>query len=65
MLKADEREKLERAFAEGEASQRLEGIDPGEPYWTVKARILAGEISFEQGIAEIAAHHRPRASAVA
>lgn len=65
MLKADEREKLERGFAEGEASQRLEGIEPGEPYWTVKARILAGEISLEQGMAEIAAHHRPRASAVA
>jgi hypothetical protein len=65
MLKADEREKLERGFAEGEASQRLEGIEPGEPYWAVKARILAGEISLEQGMAEIAAHHRPRASAVA
>ena len=65
MLSADEKEKLERGFAEGEASQRLEGIEPGEPYWTVKARILAGEITFEQGLAEIAAHHRPRASAVA
>ena len=53
MLSADEKERLERGFAEG------------EPYWTVKARILAGEITFEQGLAEIAAHHRPRASAVA
>ena len=65
MLQPDEREKLERGFAEGEASQRLEGIEPGEPYLTIKARILVGEITFEQGIAEIAAHHRPRASAVA
>jgi hypothetical protein len=65
MLSADEKTKLERGFTEGEASQRLEGIEPGEPYLTVKARILAGEITFEQGIAEIAAHHRPRASAVA
>jgi hypothetical protein len=65
MLSADEKEKLERGFAEAEASQRLEGIEPGEPYWSVKARILAGEITFEQGIKEIAAHHRPRTSAVA
>jgi hypothetical protein len=56
---------LERGFAEGEASQRLEGFELGEPYWTVKARILAGEITFEQGLKEIAAYHRPRASAVA
>jgi len=65
MLSADERKKLERGFAEGEASQRLEGIELGEPYWTVKARVLAGEITLEQGVAEIAAHLRPRASAVA
>jgi hypothetical protein len=65
MLPAEEKEKLERGFADGEASQRLEGIEPGEPYWTVKARILAGEITFEQGLEEIAAHHRPRVSAVA
>ena len=65
MLSAEEREKLEYGFAEGEASQRLEGIEPGEPYWSVKARILAGEISIEQGQEEIAAYHRPKVSAVA
>lgn len=65
MPSADEKEKLERGFAEGEASQRLEGIEPSEPYLNVKARILAGEISFEQGFEEIAAYHRPKASAVA
>ncbi len=65
MLSADEKEKLERGFAEGEASQRLEGLELGEPYWAVKARILAGEITFDQGLEEIAAHHRPKASAVA
>jgi hypothetical protein len=65
MLSADEKRKLERGFAEGEASQRLEGIELSEPYWTVKACILAGEITFEQGLEEIAAHHRPRESAVA
>lgn len=65
MLSADERDRLVRGFTEGEASQRLEGIEPGEPYLTVKTRILAGEITFEQGTEEIAAHHRPRSSAVA
>jgi len=65
MLKPDEKEKLERGFAEGEASQRLEGLELSEPYWTVKARILAGEITFDQGLDEMAAHHRPRVSAVA
>jgi hypothetical protein len=65
MLPADEREKLERGFAEGEASQRLEGLDLSEPYLTVKTRILAGEITFEQGLDEIAAHHRQTAPAVA
>jgi hypothetical protein len=65
MLQPEEREKLEYGFAEGEASQRLEGIEPGEPYWSVKARILAGEITIDQGLKEIATHHRPRTSAVA
>jgi hypothetical protein len=65
MLQHDEKEKLERGFAEGESSQRLEGLELGEPYWTIKARILAGEITFDQGLEEIAAYHRPRASAVA
>ena len=65
MLSAEEKEKLERGFAEGEASQRLEGLELGEPYWSVKARVLAGEISVDQGLEEIAAHHRPRVSAVA
>jgi hypothetical protein len=65
VLQPDEKEKLERGFAEGEASQRLEGLELGEPYWTVKARILAGEITFDQGLEEIAAYHRPRVSAVA
>ena len=64
MLPADEKEKLERGFAEGEASQRLEGIEPGEPYLSVKARILSGEITFEQGLEEIAAYHQQAATAV-
>jgi hypothetical protein len=65
MLQPDEKEKLERGFAEGEASQRLEGLEIGEPYWSVKARILAGEITFDQGLEEIAAYHRAKVPAVA
>ncbi|MGD0095788.1 MAG: antitoxin VbhA family protein [Terracidiphilus sp.] len=65
MLQPEEKEKLERGFAEGEASQRLEGLELGEPYWSVKARVLAGEITLDQGLEEIAAHHRPTVSAVA
>jgi hypothetical protein len=65
MLQPDEKDNLERGFAEGEASQRLEGLELGEPYWSIKARVLAGEITFNQGLEEIAAHHRPRVSAVA
>jgi hypothetical protein len=60
MLQADEREKLERGFAEGEASLFLSGMKPSEFFLTVKARILSGEITFEQGEAEIFAHHRNR-----
>jgi hypothetical protein len=65
MLQPEEKEKLERGFTEGEASQRLEGLEMGEPYWTVKARILAGVITFDQGLEEIAAYHRAKISAVA
>jgi len=64
MLPADEREKLERGFAEGEASVRLSGLTPSASFFAVKARILAGEISFEQGLEEIAAYHRQTAPAV-
>ena len=65
MLQPDERERLGRGFAEGESSQLLEGLNLGDPYWIVKARILAGEITFDQGLEEIAAYLRPKASAVA
>ena len=65
MLQADEREKLERGFAEAEASLFLSGMKPSEFSLAVKARILAGEITFDQGLEEIAAYHRSRALAVA
>jgi hypothetical protein len=65
MLSADEKEKLERGFAEGEASVRLEGLTPTENFYAVKARVLAGEMTFEQAHEEILAYHRTKNSAVA
>jgi hypothetical protein len=65
MLQPDEKEKLERGFAEAEASLFLEGMRPTENFFNVKARILAGEITFEQGTEEILAYHQAVNSAVA
>ena len=65
MLSADEKKKLEHDFAEAEASVRLEGLTPTENFFAVKARILAGEVSFEQGKKEILAFHRAKSAAVA
>jgi hypothetical protein len=65
MQSADEKENLERDFAEAEASLRLEGLTPTENFYAVKGRILAGEISFEQGQEEILAYHRAKNAAVA
>lgn len=49
-------------FRKAEASLRLEGIDPsGTPlYESVKARILSGEITYDEGRAEVLAHHQKR-----
>ena len=65
MLPADERERLERDFAEAEASVRLEGFTPSESFFAIKARVLDGEITFEQGREDILAYHRTKNSAVA
>jgi hypothetical protein len=65
MLQPEEKEKLERGFAEAEASLRLEGLTPTDNFFAVKARILAGEITFEQGQQEILDYHRAQVSAVA
>lgn len=50
-------------FRKAEASLRLEGMDPsGTPlYESVKARIISGELSYDEGRAEILAHHQTRA----
>ena len=55
------------AFRQAEASLRLEGLDPAgdNHYEAVKARVIAGEISFAEGKAEIVAYHRHHARAIA
>ncbi|MGA3371901.1 MAG: antitoxin VbhA family protein [Terracidiphilus sp.] len=65
MLKPEEREKLEHGFAEAEASLFLSGLQVSDFGLTIKARILAGEITFEQGQDEILAYHRAKVPAVA
>jgi len=52
-----------RGFRKAEASLKLEGMDPsGTPrYEDIKKRIIAGEISYEQGKAEIFEYHSRRA----
>lgn len=51
-------------FRKAEASLRLEGMDPsGTPlYESVKARLLSGEITYDEGRAEILAHYSKRAN---
>ncbi|EBO8575931.1 hypothetical protein EP081_23775 [Salmonella enterica subsp. enterica serovar Derby] len=51
-------------FRKAEASLRLEGMAPsGTPlYESVKARILSGDITFDEGRAEIRAHYQKRSN---
>lgn len=50
---------LIEGFRKAEASLRLEGKDPsGTPlYESIKARIISGELTYEQGRAEILAYY--------
>lgn len=59
----DPRQRTE-GFRKAEASLRLEGMDPtGTPlYENIKKRIIAGDITYEQGRAEILAHYQKRAN---
>ncbi|EAM2626769.1 hypothetical protein EUY91_24510 [Salmonella enterica] len=52
------------AFRKAEASLRLEGLDPtGTPlYESVKARILSGEITYDDGRAEILRYYHKRSN---
>jgi hypothetical protein len=65
MLSADEKRKLERGFAEGEASLLLEGLTPTSFGLSLKRRVLAGEISIEQANAELRDHYTPAVSRIA
>jgi len=65
MLQPDEKEELEHGFAEAEASLFLEGLTPTPFGFSLKDRILAGEISFEQAEDELCAHYAPAVSRVA
>jgi len=65
MLSADERDRLERGFAEGEASLRLEGLEPTSFGASLKDRVLAGEISIEHAEAELRTHYTPAAAKIA
>jgi hypothetical protein len=65
MLSADEKAKLERGFAEGEASLLLEGFRPTPFGMSLKERVLSGEISLEQADAELRAQYIPAASKIA
>jgi antitoxin HigA-1 len=65
MISAEERKKLEHDFAEAEATVRLEGLTPSANFFAVKARVLPGEITFEQGREDILVFHRTKSSAVA
>lgn len=61
MLQPDEREKLKRGFAEGEASLSLEGLKPTSFGYSLKERVLAGEISVEQAEMELRDRYMPAA----
>lgn len=47
-------------FRKAEASLKLEGLDPsGTPlYESVKAPILSGEITYDEGRAAVLTHHQ-------
>jgi antitoxin HigA-1 len=56
----DERQTLKQAFESAEASLLIEGLTPSAHYASVKARVLSGEITYEQGRSEIlASYDRP------
>ena len=65
MLQPDEKEKLERGFAEADASLFLEGLKPTSFGMSLKDRVLAGEISIEQAGDELQAHYRPIVTRIA
>jgi hypothetical protein len=61
MLQPEEKEKLERGFAEGEASLFFEGLKPTPFGQSLKERVLSGQITLEQAEDELCAHYIPAA----
>lgn len=59
------REERAEAFRQAELNLRFEGLDPttDASYEDVKARVIAGELTFAEGKAEILAHHRQQSAA--
>ena len=59
MSKAPDSRLRTEGFRKAEASLRLEGIDPSGTllYESVKARIISGELTYEQGRSEILAYY--------
>ncbi|MCV5191375.1 antitoxin VbhA family protein, partial [Escherichia coli] len=53
----DPRQRTE-GFRKAEASLRLEGMDPAgtQLYENIKERVISGDITYEQGRADILAH---------
>lgn len=51
-------------FRKAEASLRLEGMDPAgtQLYENIKERVISGDITYEQGRADILAHYQKRAN---
>lgn len=65
MLHPEEKEKLERGFAEGEASLFLEGLKPTPFGLSLKERVLDGKITIEQAEEELCARYIPAVSRIA
>lgn len=65
MLTADEKAKLEHGFAEAEASLLLEGMRPSPFGFSLKQRLMSGEISVDQAESELRAHYSPAVSKIA
>jgi|GEM_PF-3835914 len=55
----------EQVFKDAEASLLLEGLTPSDFYHKVKARILAGEITTQEGKDTLIAHHKALNAGVA
>ena len=51
------REQREKAFADAEASLKLEGLTPSDLYYKLKEKILNGELTTDEAIVELDRHY--------